>query len=242
MIKTVTPYKDKSKGKGEQVEEMFDNIAPTYDFLNRLFSLGIDRGWRKKAIKTLRTLKPKSILDVATGTGDLAIAASKLHPQQVIGIDLSDQMLAIGIKKVLQKGLNEVIELRKGDSEKLDFVDNTFDAVTVAFGVRNFESPIKGLKEMHRVLKNGGQLVILEFSNPKRSFFKPFFMLYFKHILPAFGRIISKDKKAYSYLSESVGEFPERDEFCSLLNQAGFNDYQWKDLTLGVCCLYTAKK
>ena len=197
----ITPYKDNKSGKKEQVAQMFNNIAKRYDFLNHFLSLGIDNLWRKKAIKCISSIVPNPlILDVATGTGDLAIAALKLNPQKVIGIDISEEMLNVGIKKIKRKGYQNLIELKKGDSESLEFDDNTFDGITAAFGVRNFENLNKGLSEMYRVLKPKGKIVILEFSKPGIFPVKQFYNFYFKAILPLLGKIISKDNSAYTYL------------------------------------------
>ena len=204
----VKPY-ETTGSKKKQVSNMFDNIAPWYDFLNHFLSLGIDYSWRKKAIKVLAKAQPKIILDVATGTADFAIEANKqLQPEKVVGIDISNEMLEVGRKKIAKKNLGKRIELQLGDSENLPFPNNTFDAVTVAFGVRNFENLEKGMKEMNRVLKPGGTVVVLEFSRPTLFPFKQFYNFYFKNILPLIGRLTSKDPKAYNYLYESVQVFP----------------------------------
>ncbi len=238
----VKPY-SVTESKKSQVSRMFDNIAPWYDFLNHFLSIGIDVIWRKKAIQMLKDAKPKSILDVATGTGDLAIEAHKqLRPQKIIGLDIANEMLEVGRKKISKKGLNENIHLILGDSENLPFKDNTFDAVTVAFGVRNFENLEKGLAEMYRVLKGNGMVVILEFSRPTLFPFKHLYNFYFKNILPIIGRITSKDPKAYSYLYESVQAFPDGKEFAKTLKSIGFQEPTHKALTLGVCSIYTAIK
>ncbi|HHM21027.1 MAG TPA: bifunctional demethylmenaquinone methyltransferase/2-methoxy-6-polyprenyl-1,4-benzoquinol methylase UbiE [Bacteroidetes bacterium] len=238
----VKPYAT-SGSKKTQVSKMFDNIAPWYDFLNHLLSLGIDRSWRKKAIKELKTLKPKTLLDVATGTGDFAIEATRqLSPAKVIGIDISNEMLEIGRRKMAKKGLDGRVELLLADSENIPFANNTFDAVTVAFGVRNFDNLEKGIKEMNRVLKPGGRLVVLEFSRPTLFPFKQLYNFYFKNILPAIGRLTSKDPKAYSYLYESVQAFPDGKEFAEVLKSAGYQSVTYKALTLGVCTIYRASK
>lgn len=222
---------------------MFNRIAPYYDLLNRLLSLGIDTIWRKKAIALLREKQPKMVLDVATGTADLALeTARQLHAEQIIGVDISTQMLEIGREKVAKKGLSKVIQLREGDSENLPFPNNTFDAITVAFGVRNFEDLERGLAEMQRVLKPGGQLVVLEFSKPRVFPFRQIFNFYFKHILPFIGRMTSKDPKAYRYLYESVQAFPEGERFLSILTKTGFKSNRCIPLTLGVCSIYSAEK
>lgn len=242
MDNQVKPYSEKGSKKS-QVSDMFDNIAPYYDFLNRFLSLGIDRTWRKKAIALLDPQKHKYVLDVATGTGDLALEAAKqLQVDQVIGVDISEEMLAIGRTKIAKKGLEQKIQLKSGDSENLPFEDNSFDALTVAFGVRNYEHLEKGLAEMRRVLKPGGKLVILEFSRPTIFPFKQLFNFYFKYILPTIGRFTSKDPKAYSYLYESVQAFPDGKDFIEVLNKIGYNNNQCIPLTLGICSIYAGEK
>lgn len=222
---------------------MFNNIAPYYDLLNRLLSLGIDRSWRRKAINMLKEDKPQHLLDVATGTADLALEAYKqLQPKQIVGVDISDEMLEIGRGKIEKKSLSNSIELQNGDSENLPFNDNTFDAITVAFGVRNFENLEKGLEEMRRVMKQGGRLVVLEFSRPTIFPFKQIFNSYFKYILPLIGRLTSKDPKAYSYLYESVQAFPDGQDFVTVLEKTGFKSNQCKRLSLGICSIYTGQK
>jgi demethylmenaquinone methyltransferase/2-methoxy-6-polyprenyl-1,4-benzoquinol methylase len=238
----VKPYQNAQGSKREQVEQMFDSIAHRYDFLNRFLSLGIDQIWRKKAIASLKEVNPEYILDVATGTADLAIAALKLKPQHVIGIDISNQMLAVGRDKIKAKSLIDKIELLQGDSSKLPFNNNKFDAITVAFGVRNFEMLQQGLNEMNRVLRNGGKIAVLEFSKPKQFPVKQLYNFYFKYILPGWGGLISKSKSAYTYLPESVNHFPEGKEFAAYLENAGFSQIKIKPLTFGVCTLYTAIK
>jgi demethylmenaquinone methyltransferase/2-methoxy-6-polyprenyl-1,4-benzoquinol methylase len=242
MSKEVKPYDEASDKKG-QVSKMFNRIAPYYDLLNRLLSLGIDTVWRKKAIALLKNKNPKMVLDVATGTADLALeTARQLKVDQIIGVDISTQMLAIGREKINKKGLARIIQLKEGDSENLPFQNNTFDAITVAFGVRNFEDLERGLMEMQRVLKPGGQLVVLEFSKPRAFPFRQIFNFYFRHILPFIGRITSKDPKAYRYLYESVQAFPEGERFLSILTKTGFKSNQCIPLTLGVCSIYSAEK
>jgi demethylmenaquinone methyltransferase/2-methoxy-6-polyprenyl-1,4-benzoquinol methylase len=241
-VKEVKPDQLSSASKKEQVEGMFDSIASRYDLLNRLLSMGVDKGWRKKAIRSLKDIEPKQILDVATGTADLAIAALKLNPEKVTGVDLSAQMLEVGREKVAAKNLSEKIELVKGDSEHLLFTDNKFDAVTVAFGVRNFEHLQQGIDEMHRVLRPGGKIAILEFSKPKAFPFKQVYDFYFRYVLPMWGGLISKNKSAYTYLPESVKHFPEGTEFVAYLNRAGFKEAKVNTLTFGICSLYTAIK
>ena len=239
---TVKPY-DESAAKKEQVSQMFNNIAPYYDLLNRTLSLGIDRTWRKKAIRRLTTHKPVKVLDVATGTADLALEIQRqLDCEQVIGVDISNEMLEIGRKKVSKKGLDDRITLVSGDSENLQFQDNTFDAVTVAFGVRNFENLKKGLAEIHRVLKPGGRIIVLEFSRPRIFPFKQLFNAYFRYLLPLIGRFTSKDKRAYSYLYESVQAFPDREDFLGELQTVGFQKGEFQSLTLGISMIYEATK
>ncbi len=218
----IVPYKDKSAGKKEQVAVMFDNISRKYDFLNHFLSLGIDIMWRKKAIRMLKKDRPEHILDVATGTGDFAIEAFKLNPEKIIGIDISTGMLEVGRNKINKRNLQNRIELRYGDSENIPFEDNKFDAVIVAFGVRNFENLESGLKEMFRVLKAGGKAVILEFSVPEVFPLKQLFNFYFNTILPQIGRSVSKDNAAYSYLPESVKSFPNGNDFEYILRNIGF--------------------
>ncbi len=225
-----------------QVEGMFDNIAPKYDFLNHLLSLNIDKLWRKKLVKQLGAEKPMVILDVATGTADLAIAALKCYPKQVYGIDISEGMLEVGRKKIEALNLSPLITLAKGDAEQIPFADNTFDAVMVAFGVRNFENLEKGLAEMHRVTRPGGSVFILEFTMPRRFPVKQFYGLYFKFVLPLLGRIVSKDNAAYEYLPDSVAAFPQYHHFLTILSKAGFKNSDFKPLSLGIACLYRAKK
>ncbi|MDX2000809.1 MAG: bifunctional demethylmenaquinone methyltransferase/2-methoxy-6-polyprenyl-1,4-benzoquinol methylase UbiE [Chitinophagales bacterium] len=241
-ISNITPYNDKDKSKKGQVEEMFDNIAPQYDFLNHFLSLGIDKLWRKRAVKMIAATKARVILDVATGTGDLAVALAKLQPEKIIGYDLSELMLSVGRDKVKQKGLEKIISMQKGDSENMPFDNNTFDAVTVAFGVRNFENTQRGIDEMYRVLKPGGTLLVLEFSKPKFFPVKQVFYFYFHFILPVVGRFFSKDKRAYSYLPESVASFPEGTAFLAMLAQAGFKNRECRTLSFGISSIYTGQK
>ncbi len=241
-MKEVKPNQTSEVSKKHQVEEMFNSIAPQYDFLNRSLSMGIDRGWRKKVIQSLKENKPQYILDVATGTADLAIEALSLNPVKVTGVDLSAQMLHVGQLKIEAKKLTDKIELVKGDSEHLQFADNNFDAITVAFGVRNFEHLQQGINEMYRVLKPGGKIAVLEFSKPKAFPFKQVYNIYFKYILPTWGGMISKNKSAYTYLPESVKHFPEGANFIAFLNQAGFKEARVQSLTFGICSLYTAIK
>jgi demethylmenaquinone methyltransferase/2-methoxy-6-polyprenyl-1,4-benzoquinol methylase len=239
---TVVPYKEEKTGKKEQVARMFDNISHRYDFLNHLLSMGIDKGWRKKAIRLLQPIQPKSILDVATGTGDFAIQALSLKPTKITGIDISEGMLAVGRKKIAEKKLEQYVELRSGDSENIPFQENNFDAVTVAFGVRNFENLDKGLSEIYRVIRPGGMVVVLEFSRPRGFPFRQLYNFYFKFILPKIGRFISSDKAAYTYLPASVEAFPDGEDFLHRLNTIGFKNTKCKALTFGISSIYTGSK
>ncbi len=239
----ITPYEDDQVSKKGQVSSMFDKIAPYYDQLNRFLSLGIDVIWRKKTINLLKEAKPETILDIATGTGDLAIEAARvLHPKHITGVDISVNMLNIGKEKIAKKGLENIISLEVGDSENLRFESDSFDAVTAAFGVRNFENLEKGLSEMYRVLKPGGTIAILEFSKPRVFPLKQGFNIYFKNILPIIGKIRSKDPRAYQYLYESVQAFPDYEKFTIVLGKVGFKDTNYKTLSAGICCIYLAKK
>ncbi len=239
---TVIPYKEKHTGKKQQVAEMFDNISPKYDFLNHFLSLGIDIHWRKKAIKFLKEDQPKQILDIATGTGDFAIQALKLNPDKITGVDISEGMLDMGRKKLKKLKLDDRIELLSGDSEGLQFEDETFDAVIVAFGVRNFENLEGGLKDMLRVLKKGGRVVVLEFSKPQVFPFKQLYNFYFNSILPRIGRLVSKDHAAYTYLPDSVKNFPDGGAFIEKLNKLGYKETKCKTLTFGISSIYTGIK
>ena len=238
----VTPYKNSEQQKKQQVEQMFDNIAHRYDFLNHFLSLGIDKLWRKKAIRILSVYRPEKILDVATGTGDFAIAAAKLKTQKIVGFDLSEQMLNAGREKVKRLGLADVIEFRKGDSEDMPFASGEFDAITVAFGVRNFENLEKGLQEFYRVIKDQGAVIILEFSKPKYFPMKQLYLFYFFRILPLIGKMVSKDQSAYSYLPESVMAFPDDQRFLDILQRVGFSKARQKRLTFGIATIYIAEK
>lgn len=240
-VAEIVPLPDSQQSKKEQVAGMFNRIAHQYDFLNHFLSAGIDKGWRRKTIKSLERLQPKHILDVATGTGDLAIAALRLHPDTIIGIDISEGMLEIGRKKLQEKSINN-ITLEYGDSEHLPFEDKKFDAITCAYGVRNFENLAKGIKEMNRVLRNGGAVSILEFSQPKKFPIKQFYSFYFRYILPRIGKVISKDATAYTYLPQSVAAFPEGDAFCKILTECGFKEAKAKPMAFGITTLYTAYK
>lgn len=239
----IVPDKSSELEKKEQVAGMFNEIAGKYDFMNRFLSAGTDVGWRKKAIAELKSIRPQNMLDVATGTGDMAILTyHTLKPQRITGIDISTGMLEVGRKKLADKGLDKHIELLTGDSETIIFADNTFDAITVAFGVRNFQHLEKGLTEMLRVLKPGGKLVVLEFSRPKNFLFKGVYNLYMNVIAPSFGKMFAKNKKAYRYLNDSVQAFPERQDFINILKSAGYRDTYYKTLSLGICAIYCGSK
>lgn len=243
MTKTVTPYKEDTAGKKQQVATMFNNISGTYDFLNHFLSLGIDVIWRKKAINSLKSIQPKMILDVATGTGDFAFESLKiLKPDRIIGVDISQGMLNVAQKKIDKRKLNDKMEVQLGDSENLVFENESFDAVTVAFGVRNFENLQNGLDDIYRVLRPGGKAVVLEFSNPKKFPVKQFYNFYFQKVTPFFGKLFSKDKRAYSYLPESVVQFAEGEKFVALLEKAGFKNVLVKPQTFGICSIYIADK
>ncbi len=228
--------------KKQQVEGMFDDIAKNYDFLNRLLSFRIDVLWRKKVIKMLKPYQPKQILDLATGTADLAIELVNLNPTQIIGGDLSAQMLAVGQTKIEAKKLTSIIKLVKTDAEKMPFNDNQFDAITIAFGIRNFENLTIGLAEMNRVLKPGGQLFILEFSKVKTFPIKQFYNLYFRYITPTIGKLFSKSSQAYSYLPNSVAVFPEGEEMCVILQNLGFKNTLCKPVSFGIASIYQSEK
>jgi demethylmenaquinone methyltransferase/2-methoxy-6-polyprenyl-1,4-benzoquinol methylase len=238
----ISPYNKDKTSKKEQVAKMFDAIASRYDFLNHFLSLGIDIVWRKIAVQEISKVNPKIILDIATGTGDLAIEASRLNPTKVVGVDISNNMLDVGRDKMIKKSLDKLIDMQYGDSENLSFEDNTFDAVTAGFGVRNFENLDKGLSEMCRVMKINGKLAILEPAEPTIFPFKQFYGLYFKIILPFLGKLFSKDSSAYTYLPESVAAFPSRNAFIKELEKAGFKEPKFKPLTFGIAALYTATK
>jgi demethylmenaquinone methyltransferase / 2-methoxy-6-polyprenyl-1,4-benzoquinol methylase len=240
----VKPYEAEGS-KTQQVSKMFDNIAKHYDFLNHFLSLGVDKIWRRKMIAELVDVQPKRILDVATGTADVAINTIKqlkIKDLKIVGVDISNEMLNVGRKKLVTEGVNDVIELQLGDSENLPFQGNNFDAVTVAYGVRNFENLERGLAEMHRVLNANGKIVVLEFSRPRIFPFKQLFNFYFKNILPTIGKLTSKDARAYAYLYESVQAFPDGDNFLTVLNKVGFKNTSCTTLTLGICSLYVGYK
>ncbi|QTY27462.1 bifunctional demethylmenaquinone methyltransferase/2-methoxy-6-polyprenyl-1,4-benzoquinol methylase UbiE [Flavobacterium sp. CS20] len=242
MHKSVKPYKNSKDKKKQQVESMFDNISSNYDGLNRVISFGIDQSWRKKVIKMIIEANAKKVLDVATGTGDLAIALVKTNIQKVVGVDISNGMLDVGRQKIKAQNLTEKIDMVQADSENLPYKDNSFDAVTVAFGVRNFENLDKGLSEIYRVLKPGGLFVVLETSNPTKFPFKQGYFAYTKYILPVIGKLFSKDKNAYQYLSESASVFPFGQAFNNILKKNGFIDVKHYPQTFGVSTIYKASK
>lgn len=238
----IKPY-GKEGEKGKLVEEMFDNIAPTYDTLNHRLSWDIDKGWRKKAIRQLLPFQPKTILDIATGTGDFAILSAKeLRPQRMIGIDISEGMMKIGQKKVEAEGLQHIVSFKKDDSTHLSFDDNSFDAVTAAFGIRNFQNLDQGLSEMYRVLRPNGHLSIVELTTPVSFPMKQLFKLYSHTILPVYGKLISKDTSAYSYLTKTIEAFPQGEVMLDILRKAGFKNASFKRLTFGICTMYFATK
>ncbi len=242
MNPEITPYADQTTKK-EQVATMFNNISGTYDFLNHFLSLGIDIIWRKKAIRELSAIQPRMVLDVATGTGDFAFESINiLHPDKVIGVDISEGMLEVAKKKIKERNLEHIFSVQLGDSEGLHFEDNTFDAITVAFGVRNYENLQKGLADMYRVLKPEGKIVILEFSKPKSFPIKQSYNLYFKYVTPFFGKLFSKDKRAYSYLPESVAAFPDGKDFIALMEKVGYKSTKHRSLTFGISAIYTGIK
>lgn len=238
----IKPY-GKEGEKGKLVEEMFDNIAPTYDTLNHRLSWDIDKGWRKKAIRQLLPFQPKTILDIATGTGDFAILSAKeLRPQKMIGIDISEGMMKIGQKKVEAEGLQHIVSFKKDDCTHLSFADNSFDAVTAAFGIRNFQNLDQGLSEMYRVLKPNGHLSIVELTTPVSFPMKQLFKLYSHTMLPVYGKLISKDTSAYSYLTKTIEAFPQGEVMLDILRKAGFKNASFKRLTFGICTMYFATK
>ncbi len=238
---TIKPYNNGEKAT--QVEQMFDNIAPTYDALNHRLSWNIDRGWRRKAIRQLKPYAPRQILDIATGTGDFAImAAQMLKPEKLVGADISEGMMDIGRQKVARQGLQDVISFDKEDCTRLSYPDATFDAVTAAFGIRNFADLDRGLSEMCRVLRNGGHLSIVELTHPVAFPMKQLFHVYSHTVLPFYGRLISKDTAAYSYLTKTIEAFPQGEEMVGILNRAGFAEASFKRLTCGICTMYFATK
>jgi demethylmenaquinone methyltransferase/2-methoxy-6-polyprenyl-1,4-benzoquinol methylase len=239
---TVIPQNYKGSSKRERVEDMFDRIAPKYDLLNKVLSVGIDKGWRKKMVAELKPLQPKTMLDIATGTADVAIACMQLKPSHITGVDISALMLAEGQKKIEVLGFAKQITLQQADSESLPFEDNSFDAITVAFGVRNFQNLDKGLSEMFRVLKPNGKVVILEFSQPEKFPIKQFYNFYSKYILPTIGQLVSKERAAYEYLPESVAAFPYGQEFVKIMNRNNFVNSKCVPLTFGIASIYVGSK
>jgi len=243
MNENITPYQSETATKKEQVAAMFNNISGTYDFLNHFMSLGIDIIWRKKAIRELKSIRPRVMLDVATGTGDFAFEAIKvLKPEKIIGVDISEGMLDVARKKIQERNLAHIFSVQTGDSEGLHFEDNHFDAITVAFGVRNYENLEKGLKDMYRVLKPGGKIVVLEFAKPKQFPVKQGYNFYFKHVTPLLGKLFSKDNRAYEYLPESVAAFPDGADFTALMDKVGFKNTKDRRLTFGISAIYTGIK
>lgn len=242
MSKKITPYKNSDEGKKEQVTKMFDTISKEYDNLNRVISFGIDIKWRNKVVEIVGNTNPTSVLDIATGTGDLAINLTKTTATKIIGLDISDGMLEVGRTKINKLKLNNKIEMVLADSEEIPFEENSFDAITVAFGVRNFENLEKGLSEIYRVLKPGGTFVVLETSVPSKTPYKQGYNFYSTKILPTIGRVFSKDKVAYKYLSDSAASFPYGEAFNNILQKIGFKDIDNKPQTFGVATIYLAKK
>lgn len=240
--KVVKPYGNENTSKKEEVAEMFNNISKRYDFLNHFLSLGIDKIWRRKAVNMLRPLKPQRILDLASGTGDFAIESLKLNPTEIVGMDISEGMLEVGRVKMKTKGYDKVISMRLGDSEDLPFEDGYFDALTVGFGVRNYENLEKGLAEMLRVVRKGGKIVILEFSKPKKFPVKQYYAFHSRYIIPFFGKRISKDKKAYAYLPESVAAFPEGEALKEILRKVGYLNVESKLVSGGIATIYSGDK
>lgn len=240
--KVVKPYNSGSASKKEEVAEMFNNISGRYDFLNHFLSVGIDKIWRKKAIRELKDLKVERVLDIATGTGDFALAALKLKPKEIVGVDISSGMLEVGKEKMKRKGVDKIVRMELGDSEDLPFENDYFDGITVGFGVRNFENLEKGLGEMLRVLRPGGKAVVLEFSKPRRFPVKQLFGFYSKRMIPFFGRLISKDKRAYTYLPESVAAFPEGSDFEAILEKVGYTSIRSRKVSGGIATIYTGIK
>ena len=238
----IVPFSDSNQGKKEQVAQMFDTISENYDGLNKIISLGTDATWKKKILQMVKLQHPTSILDIATGTGDFAIEALALKPEKIVGVDISEGMLNVGKEKVKKLGVDNIIEMQLGDSERLLFEDNTFDAVIVSFGVRNFENLEKGLTDMCRVMKPGGTCIVLEFSKPKSFPFKQIYNFYFKYILPTIGNMVSKDSSAYTYLPESVQAFPDGEDFLKVYHKAGFTQTQCLPLTFGISTIYIGKK
>ncbi len=242
LMSEIKPYRDSTAGKKEQIATMFDRIAPKYDFLNHTLSFGIDKLWRRRAIKLISDCAPETILDVATGTGDFAIAALKSGAKKITGIDISKEMVAIGKEKISKMGLADKITLTTGDSEAIQFPDETFDVATVAFGVRNFENLGRGLDELFRVLKRGGTLCVLEFSNPRNPIIRFGYRFYSKNLMPWFGKLVSGDASAYTYLPESVAEFPDGEKFITFMKNSGYVQLREYRLTFGIATIYIGKK
>ena len=236
------PYKENTDNKKKQVAQMFNNISARYDFLNHLLSMGIDKLWRKKAISLLKNRPVKDLLDIASGTGDFALAGLKLNPQRIIGSDISEGMLNVGKEKINKKGLQDIITFELGDAEDIKHPDHSFDAITVGFGVRNFENLEKGLSEMHRVLRANGQVAILEFSKPRHFPIKQFYNFYFLNILPLIGKMVSKDASAYTYLPESVQEFPDGTDFINIMKEVGYRNVKQYPVTFGIASIYWGEK
>lgn len=242
QVESVNPYSD-SRHKSEQVKDMFDSIAPAYDFMNRAMTFGIDKLWRRAAVKILQHERHDDILDIATGTGDLAIMIAKmLDPLSVIGVDLSAGMIEIGRKKVSEAGLDDIVSLGIGDCLQLPFTDNSFDCITCAYGVRNFQDLQAGYNEMHRVLRTGGIVVILELSTPRSPIVKPFYNLYTRYVIPNVGRLVSKDVRAYTYLPESIAAVPQGEQMTAIMTRAGFSDVKFIPMTFGTCTIYIGRK
>ncbi len=240
-MEPITPYNN-TESKKEQVAQMFDNIAFRYDFLNSLLSLGIHKGWRKKCIRLIASKKPGYILDVATGTADFAVEAIKLDPVSIIGIDISEGMMKFGREKIAKLNLDKKITLKYGDAETCDLPGNSIDAITVGFGVRNFENLEKGLANMLRILKPGGQLCVLEFSSPRKFPVKQFYNFHFKYITPTLGKLFSKDTRAYTYLPESIKAFPDNERFTAILQKVGYKNASFSSVGLGLASIYVAEK
>lgn len=242
MGTTVKPYGDEDKSKKEEVAEMFNNISKKYDFLNHFLSVGIDKIWRRKAVAQLKDIKPQRLLDLATGTGDFALALLKLNPKEIVGMDISAGMLEVGQEKMKQKGVDNVISMQLGDSENLPFDEGYFDGLTVGFGVRNYENLEKGLGEMLRVLRSGGKAVILEFSKPKKFPVKQYYKFHSKYLIPFFGKLISKDSRAYTYLPDSIQAFPEGKDFEAILRKVGYRNVKSIPVSGGIATIYIGEK
>lgn len=243
-VERITPYgEEDGRHKGEQVRDMFDSIAPAYDIMNRMMTLGVDKRWRKRCVKIVKESGAKTVLDVAAGTGDLTVALGRALPSgSIVGADLSEGMIEVGRRKIKEKGLENSVSLVVADALCLPFENDTFDALTIAFGVRNFENLSAGYTEMARVLKPGGTLVVLELTQPSSKIVKPFYRFYTRCVIPGVGRLVSKDRRAYSYLPESIAAVPTRNEMTALISECGFENAQWKSLTFGVAAIYIAKK